>query len=210
MSKVDEIFRKLVRFKNGITANYMRDNGIFYERSYGVPIINIKRIATEYYPNHELAKALFLRKEREMKIAATFIDNPDEIICEQIDEWSKSFFNTEITEKVCCNLFYKTQFAAQKIEEWNVSDNKFLLQASWNLFSKISDMDFVKSFLSKTAKPNFEFSNVQFAAIQALISVSNNDEKVKKNVLTYANDLLKSTNSNTKFVGDEVLAFLDC
>ncbi|MDR2651789.1 MAG: DNA alkylation repair protein [Prevotellaceae bacterium] len=208
MSKIDEIFRKLVRFKNGVTADCMRNSGIFYERNYGVPIIDIKRIATEYFPNHELAKTLFLRKEREMKIASAFIDNPNEITCEQIDEWSKSFINTEITEKVCCNLFCKTPFATQKIEEWSASDNKFLLQASWNLFSKISDANFARNFLLKAAKSNFDFTNVQLAAIQALISVSSKDETMKKDVLMYAENLIKSTNNNTKFVGDEVLAFL--
>lgn len=208
-SKVDEIFRKLVRFKNGITADYMRSSGIFYERNYGVPFADIKRIAAEYFPNHELAKKLFLRKEREMKIAAAFIDNPDEVSCEQIDEWSKSFFNTEITEKICCNFFCKTPFAMQKIEEWNTGNNKFLLQASWNLFSKISDTNFIQKFLSETAKANFDFTNVQFAAIQALISIASNNENAKNNILLYAENLTKSTNINTEFAGKEILAFLD-
>jgi hypothetical protein len=209
-SKIDEIFIKLVRFKNGVTADYMLNSGIFYERNYGVPLADIKRIATEYFPNHELAIELFLRKEREMKIAAAFIDNPDETTCEQIDEWSKSFLNTEITEKICCNLFCKTPFAIQKIEEWNTGDSKFILQASWNLVSKISDMNFIKRFLSKTSKPNFDFTNVQFAAIQALISIANGNENTKNDILLYAENLTKSTNVNTKFAGKEILAFLDC
>ncbi|MDR1983858.1 MAG: DNA alkylation repair protein [Prevotellaceae bacterium] len=209
MSVVDEIFRKLVRFKNGVTADYMRNSGISYERNYGVPIVDIKRIAAEYFPNHKLSEELFLRKGREMKLAAVFIDNPDEVSCSQIDNWSKAFVNTEITEAICCHLFCKTPFAAKKIEEWSENSNKFFLQASWNLFSKMSDADFMKKFLLMTAKPNFDFANVQFAAIQALINISANNENIKKHALTYAEDLSKSANADTKFVGDEVLAFLN-
>ncbi|MDR0420912.1 MAG: DNA alkylation repair protein [Prevotellaceae bacterium] len=210
MLQIDEIFKKLVRFKNGVTADYMRNSGIFYECNYGVPVTDIKRIAAEYFPNHELAKKLFLRKEREMKIAAVFIDDHQEVNCEQIDEWSKSFVNTEITEKICCQLFCKTPFATQKIEEWKASSDKFLLQASWNMFSKIRDMNFIKHFLSKTSKQNFDFANVQLAAIQALMDIANHNKITKKDVSTCAKNLAESTNVNTKFVGNEVLAFLNC
>jgi hypothetical protein len=210
MSTVSEIFTRILRYKNGVIADSMHNSGIFYECNYGVPFSEIKRIAAEYFPNHRLAEELFLHKERELKIAAVFIDNPEETNCEQIDEWSKSFINTEITEKTCCNLFCKTPFAAQKIEEWSISDNKFLLQASWNLLSKVSNMSFIKHFLPKTMKMNCDFTNVQLAAIQALINISSNYEILKNDILLCAENLAKSTDVNTKFVGNEVLAFLDC
>lgn len=199
-----------MRFKNGVTADYMRSSGIFYELSYGVPVGDIKRIAAEYFPDHELAKQLFACKERELKIAAVFIDSPGEVTCEQMDEWSKSFINIEITEQICCSLFCKAPFAAQKIEEWSTDSNKFFVQAAWNMLSKISDMKFIKEFLSKASDCSFDFINVQLAAIQALISLSRHNENIKNDILLYAENLTKSADTSAKFVGSEVLAFSGC
>ncbi|MDR3226974.1 MAG: DNA alkylation repair protein, partial [Prevotellaceae bacterium] len=190
---ITEILAKIVRYKNGVVVDSMRNSGIIYEINYGVPVVDIKRIAEQYFPNHKLAEQLFFCSERELKIAAVFIDNPIEINIEQIDKWRKLFVNTEITEKVCCHLFCKTPFAATKINEWIKSDNKFILQAAWNLFSKQTDVDFIKTFLQNADNFNFNFTNVQFAAIQALTSVSgNNADFIKNAVLSYSEILSKS------------------
>lgn len=204
---VDEILKKIVRFKNGVIASYMNDNGILYRINYGVPVIDVKRIATNYFPNHTLAQQLFARDERELKLAAVFIDNHEETDSRQIDKWSKSFVNTEIVETVCRNLLYKATCAQSKICEWQLGSNKFLSQASWNMLSKMKDEKFIADFLAQKAINNFCHTNVQLAAIQALTNIASINQTAKTAVLQYADNLLQSTNSNIQFAGREVIDF---
>lgn len=200
-----KILSQLLCYKNGVIADSLRNAGINYARSYGVPVIDIKRVSKDYFPNHNLALELFARRERECKIAAVYIDNPAEVTISQIDDWAKAFNNVEITEQVCLNLFGKTSYAATKIEEWISNENKFLQQAAWNLFAKSENID--REFLQKIISYNFNYTNVQSAAIQALVSVAHSCNAIGE-ICESAKKLLTSSNENTKFVGSEVLAFI--
>lgn len=56
-------------------------------------------------PSHKLALLLWKQEIRELKLAATWIDQPQWVTREQMEAWSQDFTNTEIVEQVVMNLF---------------------------------------------------------------------------------------------------------
>ena len=73
----------------------------------GVPLPEIKQIATTHKPNSELAAALWKEDIREFKILASFLQPVDEFSSQEAKQWVKEIPYLEIAEQCSHNLFYK-------------------------------------------------------------------------------------------------------
>lgn len=71
-NELKEIRTQLRLAMNGVISTSMREKGIVYKLNFGVPLPEIKQIATTHKPNSELAVALWKEDIREFKILASF------------------------------------------------------------------------------------------------------------------------------------------
>lgn len=90
---------------NGVISTSMRQKGMNYKLIFGVPIPEVKHIATAHEPDAELARALWKEDVREMKILATLLFPAGSMTQEEALAWMREIPYPEIAEQCCNNLF---------------------------------------------------------------------------------------------------------
>jgi len=136
-----DILRELESLFNPQAIEGMKRFGITPRNTYGVSIVNLRKIAREIGTNHGLAQQLWEADFRETRILASIIDDPQEVTEEQMEDWVKSFNYWEICDQCCQNLFGKTGFAYQKAIEWSSSDKEFIKRAGFVLMARLAVHD---------------------------------------------------------------------
>ena len=106
-NELKEIRTQLRQAMNGVISTSMREKGIVYKLNFGVPLPEIKQIATTHKPDSELAAALWKEDIREFKILASFLQPVDEFSSQEAKQWVKEIPYLEIAEQCSHNLFYK-------------------------------------------------------------------------------------------------------
>ncbi|TKG91183.1 hypothetical protein EYV94_22525 [Puteibacter caeruleilacunae] len=148
------ILRQLRTVMNGATAEAMEKKGLKYKVNMGASIVSLKRMASEYEPNHLLALKLWNKKWRETMILATMLEEPDKATEEQLDFWVKSFETLEIAEQAVMNLLPKSRYAFVKALEW-CRGKKYLVKCTGlMLMGRLAFID--KSALDEMFEPFFE------------------------------------------------------
>ncbi|MDP4206252.1 MAG: DNA alkylation repair protein [Bacteroidota bacterium] len=122
-----DILRQLVPLQNGVVAHSMKERGILYKVNLGASIVDLRKLAKYYTPDHLLALKLWNKGWRETKILATLLEVPEELSEEQMDYWVRSFESTELAEQAVLNLFPRNKFAYVKALEW-CRGKKFLVK----------------------------------------------------------------------------------
>lgn len=110
-----EIKRLMNASMNGVTSERMKNMG--YELNYGVCLTRIKEIALRYDKSMKLSTMLWNSNCRELKIAATFIQDPNKMSQELAMKWIKECFNQELTDQLAKNLLVETPCINEIIDE---------------------------------------------------------------------------------------------
>lgn len=137
--QIKEIRAKIRLSMNGIVADKMTQNGIFYKKNYGVDIPRIKEIAKLYIQNHDLAQRLWNLQIRETMIMATLLEPADKFTEELAQQWVETFNQIEIVEQTCMNLFSKLSFAASLSLKWIQSDKPWIQICGFILAARIAN-----------------------------------------------------------------------
>lgn len=103
---------------NGVVAASMREKGVHYRMNFGVDLMRIREIAGKYTPDAMLAEQLWGEDVRELKILATLLYPVDLFAKETAGRWGEEIANQEIREQACRNLFQKTMFAGELVNQW--------------------------------------------------------------------------------------------
>ncbi len=131
--------RKKIRTRdNGPAVDAMRKLGIEYRVNHGVSYNEIKNIAEQFKYNHELAVELWKHNNREFKIIATLIENPDTVEISQINNWIESIENTEIAEQISINLLWKIKNIENYITKWLEFNNTYSQKAIFVLIAQLA------------------------------------------------------------------------
>lgn len=112
-----DILKELKSLSNPKAKAGMAKYGITPEKTYGVSIPNLRKIAKKTGTDHELAQQLWASDIRETRILASMIEDPEMVTEEQMESWVKDFDYWEICDQCCQNLFGKTKVAYQKAIE---------------------------------------------------------------------------------------------
>ena len=135
-----EIRKKLRLAMNGITSSTMREKGINYKLNFGVPIMNLRKIAKEYTPNAELAEELWKENTRELKILATLI-YPSESFVKTLD-WVSDINNLELAEQASMNLFSKTPDAPKNALQLIQSEKLYPQICGYLIYARLFMADY--------------------------------------------------------------------
>lgn len=137
----DYIITQLVKLSNPEDIEGMKRFGIKSQKSYGVRIPELRKIAKKAGKNHNLAKELWEADYRETKILACMIDDSELVTEEQMDDWVSNFDSWEICDQCCMNLFRKTSFVNKKIFEWSTHPEEFVKRAAFTLIAVLAVHD---------------------------------------------------------------------
>ena len=106
-----EIKQSLRLLMNGVTAQSLREKGMDYHLNWGVNLLHLREMASQYEPFLALATLLWADNIRECKILATMLMPPTEFSEQMAMEWINQTPTQEIAEIACKNLYCKLPFA---------------------------------------------------------------------------------------------------
>lgn len=109
--------------------------GIRTDRAVGVTVTELRRLARDLRPDHELAAALWTSGVHEARILASLIDDPELVTEAQMDAWVSGFDSWDVCDGVCGNLFDRTSFALDKAVEWSGREPEFERRAGFALMA---------------------------------------------------------------------------
>jgi len=210
--QLTEIIRKMKSLSNEKGIEGMAKFGITPEKTFGVSIPNLRKIAKEIGKDHELAKKLWELNIRETRILASMIDDPDSVKEEQMDEWVKDFDYWEICDQVCQNLFIHTKFAYKKVIEWSEREEEFVKRAGFSLMAWLAfkdkdadDKRFEEFFpiIKREATDNRNF--VKKAVSWALRQIGKRNCYLNKKGIETAKEIQRINSKSAKWIARDAL-----
>lgn len=211
-NKTDEIVQQLIRYKNGVAADSMTEKGLTYALNYGVSVTDIMAVAKQYAYNNELAKQLFQRPEREAKLAAIYITNPNQLT--DIDKLEGYFFNSEMVEQLVLRLIYKHPSALTHAFSWcQQTDKPYFQKAGWLAVGRASTLPNVseeqlKPFIDLINKADFSSVHVRTAITYALLKIAEKSGELLSMVKAWLKASEKHEDANYTSMAVEIKTFL--
>lgn len=124
-----ELMGRLRNSMNGAVTGSMQERGIGYGLNYGVAVHTIRDIARDFAPNHSLALLLYKQQIRELKIAATYVADPETVNLSELAFWAGGLETPEIAEHVG-RMIGGSGVGWQAVKLWSESGNSLSLYAS--------------------------------------------------------------------------------
>lgn len=135
--KLKAIKRSFRLFMNGVTSQSMREKGLDYKINWGISQPDLRRIASSYDKDKELADMLWAEKIRECRMLATLLCPAEEMTVEKAVEWSASVDSIELAEFLAFNLFQHIQEADRLVKPLLDADNKCLHICAYHLATRL-------------------------------------------------------------------------
>ncbi len=114
---LSEIRRRIRRLQSGGTIDSLINIGANTENQLGASFLSLKKLATAYEENEEIALLLWNSQKREEQIIACFLF-PNNLITEKITQLSESCLNYEIASYLGSIYLYKLPQLAQITSPW--------------------------------------------------------------------------------------------
>ncbi len=115
--------------------------GINPEKTLGVSIANLRKLAKEAGRDHGLALELWDSGVHEARILAGMVDDPGMVTERQMEAWVAGFDSWDVCDQVCMNLFWLTPFAYDKCFEWSARPEEFVKRAAFALMARLAWSD---------------------------------------------------------------------
>lgn len=173
---VKQIKRSFRLFMNGVAAQSMREKGLDYKINWGISQIELRRMASQYDKNTELAEALWIENIRECKILATLLMPTETMSIEMAEEWARGIYSVELAEIVALNMFQYVK-GAETIAEWLLQNESANLRlCGYNLLCR----------LVKCGKITFSKRSKSIDIFNILLNVVDSDLKSSNRQLIHA------------------------
>lgn len=134
LMKIKRSFRLLM---SGPTSQSMTQKGLGYKINWGVPFIELKKMALEYGKDYELAIELWKEDIRECKILATLIMPAKKMLPEITDIWMEQVKSQEMAEMLAFNLLQYVDYAPAIAYEWIATDKTLYEIAGFQLLARL-------------------------------------------------------------------------
>ena len=134
LMKIKRSFRLLM---SGPTSQSMTQKGLGYKINWGVPFIELKKMALEYGKDYELAIELWKEDIRECKILATLIMPAEKMLPEITDIWMEQVKSQEMAEMLAFNLLQHVDYPPAIAYEWIATDKTFYEIAGFQLLARL-------------------------------------------------------------------------
>ena len=134
LMKIKRSFRLLM---SGPTSQSMTQKGLGYKINWGVPFIELKKMALEYGKDYELAIELWKEDIRECKILATVIMPAEKMLPEITDIWMEQVKSQEMAEMLAFNLLQHVDYAPAIAYEWIATDKTLYEIVGFQLLARL-------------------------------------------------------------------------
>jgi len=210
--KVEEILNDLKTMANTKVVANMAKFGINSYNALGISIPQLRKIAKKIGKDHLLAQALWDSGIHEARILASFIDDPQLVTEQQMEEWVKQFDSWDVCDQVCGNLFDKTNYAYSKAHEWSKNEREFIKRAGFVLMADLAihdkdanDDDFIR-FLEVIKENSTDERNfVKKAVNWALRQIGKRNIVLNKKAIDTAKEIQKIESKSAKWIAQNAI-----
>jgi 3-methyladenine DNA glycosylase AlkD len=137
----DQIMRTLKSNASPENVAGMARYGIKADRNYGVCTPVLFDLARRVKGDHRLALRLWNSGIRDARLVACFMDDPDLVTEEQMDDWVEDFNSWDVCDGCCLHLFRRTRFAHKKAREWTRREEEFVKRAGYVMIATLTVQD---------------------------------------------------------------------
>ncbi|AKA49000.1 hypothetical protein IX51_07710 [uncultured archaeon] len=109
--------------------------GIKMDRTLGVPVPDIRKLAKIIGTDHVLSLELWDSGIHEARILSSMTADPAKITEEEMERMAGEIDSWDICDNICGELFLKTPFAERKITEWSRREEEFVKRAAFVLIA---------------------------------------------------------------------------
>lgn len=208
----EEIIKKLKKLSEPKAIEGMARYGITPQKTFGVSIPNLRKIAQEAGRSRDLAQRLWASDIRETRILASMIDEPAGVTEDQMESWVKDFDYWEICDQCCMNLFEKTRFAYQKAEKWSQRKEEFVKRAGFVLMARLAvsdkkaeDVPFEKFFPLIKQESTDQRNFVKKAVNWALRQIGKRNHPLNKRAIKVAEEIQQMDSKAAKWIASDAI-----
>lgn len=207
-----EILKKLKSQANPQNVEGMARFGINPQKTYGIAIPVLRKMAKKIGQDHQLAQQLWDSGIHEARILASMIDEPDKVSEKQMEKWVRDFDSWDVCDQVCMNLFEKVPLASKKINDWSKRKEEFVKRTAYALVACLAwhnqeapDSFFVKFFplIKKGATDERNF--VKKAVNWALRNIGKKNLALNKKAIAAAREIQKIESKSARWIASDAL-----
>jgi 3-methyladenine DNA glycosylase AlkD len=210
--EIDDIITRLKSLSNPKSVEGMARFGINPEKTLGVSIPALRKMATEIGRSHFLAQQLWDTGIHEARILAGMIDEPEKVDESQMEQWVGDFDSWDVCDQCCMNLFDRTGLAYRKAIEWSRREEEFVKRAGFALMAvlashdkKAGDEEFLR-FFSAIEKESVDGRNyVKKAVNWALRQIGKRNINLNKLAIETAKDIQKIDSKAARWIAADAL-----
>jgi 3-methyladenine DNA glycosylase AlkD len=137
----DAVIERLKSLSDTKSLAGMARVGIRPDAALGVRIPHLRALAREIGKDYRLAGALWELHLRETMILASMIAPASDVTEPLMERWAADFYDWEVTDQTCMNLFEKTPFAVDKARQWSARHEEFVKRAGFVLMARLAVSD---------------------------------------------------------------------
>lgn len=139
--------------------------GVVSQNALGISLKQLNELCKQIQASKSLALKLFDTDIYEAKLLCAKLLKPKEVTIDMANAWVGHFDNWEICDVFCLGLFAKSEWAAQQIRVWALSEETFIRRAAFATLAGHCMAD-------KTA------NNEHFSSFFPLIKTHANDDRL--------------------------------
>lgn len=214
--QLEEIMREFKSKSNLESIKGMARFGITPDKTFGIRIPELRKMAKKIRKNRELAHKLWELGYRETMILASMIDVPEQVTEEQLEKWVRDFNCWEICDQTIMNLFKKTEFAYSKAFEWSVSEEEFIKRAGYVMIAvlavsdkKAEDQSFIQFFPLIEKGSTDSRIMVKKAVNWALRQIGKRNLKLNKEAIKVAKAIAQLDSTAGKWIAKNAIRELE-
>jgi len=141
VARAAAVLDQLDRLGTEANRDGMRRYGINVEQAFGVSVYELRRMAKAWRRDHGFALALWETGRHEARILASMVDDPELVTPAQMDDWAAAFDSWDLCDQVTSNLFDKTAYAYDKVEEWSRAEDAWIKRAAFATAAALAVQD---------------------------------------------------------------------
>jgi 3-methyladenine DNA glycosylase AlkD len=134
----DAILARLAAMARPGAVEAMARFGIPTGEGYGIPAAELRRLAREVGRDHELAEALWLVPNLDVRAFAALIEDPAAVDGAQMERWAASFDSWAVCDAAVYGVWRHSPLAPGKAAEWVARDEEFVKRAGFALMAGLA------------------------------------------------------------------------
>lgn len=208
----EEIIKKLQSMGNKKNVEGMARYGINPKNNLGISIYQLRPLAKEIGSNHALALRLWKSGIHDARLLAVFLDNPEQVTSEQMDQWAQDFNSWDICDQACTSLFDQTPYAWKKIPEWTQREEEFVRRAAFSILAGLAVHDksatddmFVSTFPLIKQYSVDERNYVKKAVNWALRNIGKRNDTLHTKAIQLAEEIVILESKSARWIARDAL-----